>query len=63
MGLQDVGFSPQVLINDVQSLIDEQMYTYNQLKFQPKEAEFNYSRYHTLNEVNEVIDKGWVGPV
>ena len=50
--LFDVGLEPKVLIDDVETLIESQMAEYARLRFQPKDAPFNYSRYHTLDEVS-----------
>ena len=51
--LLDAGFVPEVLIDDVQALIESQMAEHNRLRFQPKDAPFNYSKYHTLDEVQQ----------
>ena len=50
-GLEAAGFTPSVLIDDVQLLIDEEAINHDVLKFQPKSAPFNYSAYHDLDEV------------
>ena len=50
-GLEEAGFTPSVLIDDVQLLIDEEAINHDVLKFQPKSAPFNYSAYHDLDEV------------
>ena len=55
-GLEAAGFTPSVLIDDVQRLIDEEAINHDVLKFQPKSAPFNYSAYHDLDEVCAGLD-------
>lgn len=53
---EEAGLRPEVLINDIQPLIDQQMAGNQRLKFRPKIAAFDYTKYHTLDEIHDWME-------